>query len=77
MNICFVPSGMDIEGMSNPKESKCPIRIVEIEKIVNSFILPFFLKVEAQGLKNSIENGDMQGAAISSYVKQYLGVKQT
>jgi hypothetical protein len=27
VNICFVPDGMEIDGMPRPKEHKCPIRI--------------------------------------------------
>lgn len=27
LNLCCVPSGMDVEGMPTPKEHKCPIRI--------------------------------------------------
>ena len=27
VNLCFVPDGMEVEGMPTPKEHKCPIRI--------------------------------------------------
>ncbi len=27
LNLCFVPTGMEVEGLPTPKEHKCPIRI--------------------------------------------------